>query len=398
MSRHADPLQRLRLKATPRSDSAAIACQQKSRAEPGFFVIVTLQIGYWRAPARLAGVERGLRRRAGSAGAAPLSGLAGAVALGLRQLGPARRIGQRAQIGDDRGAVLGLLAVRRSPSPCLSQRPSGESGRVEVVVVPDRLAALGELLHAGRIGKPSCEATGRLTMPHRFGPDLVGAALFAGMAGRAFLEDGCAGFGVGAGQQRRSAWRLRPAPPHRCRPASAATISKPGFSGAGDANSPSETRPTEKTTNTVPSSAPISLLISKESMRPRLPYPAGHSETSACPAAVREATPQAAQIARKLGLLLARCNTYKGASSETFCHFPLPFSPLFAASMTTLILIPARMASTRLPGKPLADIAGRPMIVHVAAPRRRERPRPRGRGDRYGRRVATRSARTASRR
>jgi 3-deoxy-manno-octulosonate cytidylyltransferase (CMP-KDO synthetase) len=31
----------------------------------------------------------------------------------------------------------------------------------------------------------------------------------------------------------------------------------------------------------------------------------------------------------------------------------------------TLVLIPARMASTRLPGKPLADIAGRPMIVHV---------------------------------
>jgi 3-deoxy-manno-octulosonate cytidylyltransferase (CMP-KDO synthetase) len=30
-----------------------------------------------------------------------------------------------------------------------------------------------------------------------------------------------------------------------------------------------------------------------------------------------------------------------------------------------LILIPARMAATRLPGKPLADIAGTPMIVHV---------------------------------
>ncbi len=29
------------------------------------------------------------------------------------------------------------------------------------------------------------------------------------------------------------------------------------------------------------------------------------------------------------------------------------------------ILIPARMASSRLPGKPLADIAGAPMIVHV---------------------------------
>jgi 3-deoxy-manno-octulosonate cytidylyltransferase (CMP-KDO synthetase) len=30
-----------------------------------------------------------------------------------------------------------------------------------------------------------------------------------------------------------------------------------------------------------------------------------------------------------------------------------------------VILIPARMAATRLPGKPLADIAGSPMIVHV---------------------------------
>src|SRR6478735_8132237 len=31
-----------------------------------------------------------------------------------------------------------------------------------------------------------------------------------------------------------------------------------------------------------------------------------------------------------------------------------------------LVLIPARMASTRLPGKPLADICGLPMIVQVA--------------------------------
>jgi len=30
-----------------------------------------------------------------------------------------------------------------------------------------------------------------------------------------------------------------------------------------------------------------------------------------------------------------------------------------------IIVIPARMASTRLPGKPLADIHGKPMIVHV---------------------------------
>lgn len=35
------------------------------------------------------------------------------------------------------------------------------------------------------------------------------------------------------------------------------------------------------------------------------------------------------------------------------------------AAQDILILIPARMAATRLPGKPLADIAGQPMIAHV---------------------------------
>jgi 3-deoxy-manno-octulosonate cytidylyltransferase (CMP-KDO synthetase) len=31
----------------------------------------------------------------------------------------------------------------------------------------------------------------------------------------------------------------------------------------------------------------------------------------------------------------------------------------------TIVIIPARMASTRLPGKPLADILGAPLIIHV---------------------------------
>lgn len=34
-------------------------------------------------------------------------------------------------------------------------------------------------------------------------------------------------------------------------------------------------------------------------------------------------------------------------------------------NLTPLVVIPARMASERLPGKPLADIGGVPMIVHV---------------------------------
>ena len=33
--------------------------------------------------------------------------------------------------------------------------------------------------------------------------------------------------------------------------------------------------------------------------------------------------------------------------------------------MKFLALIPARYASTRFPGKPLADLAGKPMIRHV---------------------------------
>ena len=36
-----------------------------------------------------------------------------------------------------------------------------------------------------------------------------------------------------------------------------------------------------------------------------------------------------------------------------------------ASTLRPIVIIPARLASTRLPGKPLADIAGAPMIVHV---------------------------------
>ena len=45
--------------------------------------------------------------------------------------------------------------------------------------------------------------------------------------------------------------------------------------------------------------------------------------------------------------------------AEANCHQPSP------KPMSVLIIIPARMQATRLPGKPLADIHGVPMIVHV---------------------------------
>ena len=71
------------------------------------------------------------------------------------------------------------------------------------------------------------------------------------------------------------------------------------------------------------------------------------------------------------------------------------------------VIIPARYASTRLPGKPLADIAGKPMVVRVAERARRERRggspdrhRPRGhrrrRARRHGYEAVMTSARHAS--
>jgi len=43
----------------------------------------------------------------------------------------------------------------------------------------------------------------------------------------------------------------------------------------------------------------------------------------------------------------------------------VPVTAAIRASFRPIVVIPARMASTRLPGKPLADIHGAPMIVHV---------------------------------
>jgi 3-deoxy-manno-octulosonate cytidylyltransferase (CMP-KDO synthetase) len=45
---------------------------------------------------------------------------------------------------------------------------------------------------------------------------------------------------------------------------------------------------------------------------------------------------------------------------------PLPRPVVTSAAPTNpIVMIPARLAATRLPNKPLADIAGAPMIVHV---------------------------------
>lgn len=56
-----------------------------------------------------------------------------------------------------------------------------------------------------------------------------------------------------------------------------------------------------------------------------------------------------------------------GVSRGSSCRFGDASATLAAMSTSGFVVaIPARMASTRLPGKPLAPIAGEPMIVHVA--------------------------------
>jgi 3-deoxy-manno-octulosonate cytidylyltransferase (CMP-KDO synthetase) len=50
--------------------------------------------------------------------------------------------------------------------------------------------------------------------------------------------------------------------------------------------------------------------------------------------------------------------------TETNCHL-LRLVQGSAEMTSNLIVIPARMAASRLPGKPMVDIAGAPMIVHV---------------------------------
>src|SRR3954469_15407187 len=53
------------------------------------------------------------------------------------------------------------------------------------------------------------------------------------------------------------------------------------------------------------------------------------------------------------------------ASTSASALDPVPVSGQ-AAGPAFIVIIPARLASTRLPNKPLADLGGKPMVVRVA--------------------------------
>src|SRR5215470_11644881 len=55
----------------------------------------------------------------------------------------------------------------------------------------------------------------------------------------------------------------------------------------------------------------------------------------------------------------------QGGTSRAMTEPRTPRKVSMARPRSPIVLIPARMKSTRLPGKPLADIAGQPMIVQV---------------------------------
>src|ERR1039458_4607340 len=52
-------------------------------------------------------------------------------------------------------------------------------------------------------------------------------------------------------------------------------------------------------------------------------------------------------------------------STPSFCILHFPFCAYTPALMKIIGIIPARYASTRFPGKPLARIAGKTLIQHV---------------------------------
>ena len=110
----------------------------------------------------------------------------------------------------------------------------------------------------------------------------------------------------------------------------------------------------------VPSTAPRILFSSNESIADRL-RERGTGWIAGASAAARRDTRFASPLATRI----------TGVQHRISADRPGRGRPAHRTHgrQTSSILIPARMASTRLPGKPLADIAGEPMIVHVCGAR-----------------------------
>src|SRR6185312_4870921 len=122
----------------------------------------------------------------------------------------------------------------------------------------------------------------------------------------------------------------------------------------------------------VPRMAPMILLSSKESIVGSGSRPERSTEGRLTAAdAHQESAFRAAPLSRvEISVCPGSGNPYKRPDFPPVPHY---FRPVLAGRPTSfhmaqtriLVLIPARMAATRLPGKPLLDIGGLPMIVHA---------------------------------
>src|SRR5262249_25675667 len=131
------------------------------------------------------------------------------------------------------------------------------------------------------------------------------------------------------------------------------SISKPGLTGLTGAKTAPAAILSATTPRQVPRMAPRILFSSKESNTGQSPAQGRWGEMMRCGGTDnRFASPLATRITGAPTIDFQRVlGRRRGHSRMT--------------DSNVLIVIPARMAATRLPGKPLADIAGDPMIVHV---------------------------------
>src|SRR5262249_3681580 len=135
------------------------------------------------------------------------------------------------------------------------------------------------------------------------------------------------------------------APPFSPSPCSLTAMLNPGLAGFSGVKIAPAPMLSASMIRQVPRIAPRILLSSKEFIEIRLPG----RHVSWC-GRVAARAPAAAMRYRFAWRLATRISA--------------ALSPV-ATMPDVIILIPARLASTRLPGKPLADLHGMPMIVHV---------------------------------
>ena len=270
---------------------------------------------------------------------------------GLGRFRQRRRIvRQRVEIGDDVGALAAARRGRRRSSRCRGTMPCGFA-RNSLSSSKVHLPPLAFM--RGRIVEARHRRLRRADDAVEVRADLVGLALVEGMAGHALL-------GGSSRPARRSAVakqlrdRLRPA-----RPA--------GLAGAPPAAPAPRSRSPASPASAGRRCAPATMLSDSRTQagaehraEDLVEFEGVHRDGSG---AGDERTCQRRAASDRGGATDSRFAAASGNPYKRPTHDDLTAPPAASTSRRrcqhdVLVLIPARMAATRLPGKPLADIAG----------------------------------------